>query len=280
MRYFLLSFLVLAAIAICIWQQSGGVAGASLVTHTAAEPRKKDTGVKWHDSLWKHLPNMDTSLIVEDLHGTKLSFAQYIKPVFNHEAIIYQDRGTWKLHRLTESSQDSFKKDDYAVASHERWDAYRNPDTIVDWKIKFDAIAHTLAMADDVLVLKAKRKMIVSRKGKKLFAFPINLGFAPVGNKVSEGDGKTPEGKYYLDMRYVRDDKFYKSYKISYPNFEDRAIAQRRGVKAGYGVLIHGTSPQKTNAKDWTAGCIALANKDIDTLFKYVGDGTLIEIRK
>lgn len=276
MKYLWLLFLAFAIVGICVWQQQ------SLPTISEVnEAKSKDIGIKWHDSLWKHLPKtIDTTVIVEDALGFPLKFAQYIKPVFNHEAIIYQDRGTWKLHRLTETAFDSLKKDDFAVASNDRRAAYKQADTITSYHIKLVNIALMLSMADHVRVFKQKRRMEITRKGKLLFSFPINLGFSPMGNKVKEGDGKTPEGNYYLDMRYERNDKFYKSYKISYPNFEDRAIAQRRGVKPGYGVLIHGTSPLKRNAKDWTAGCIALANKDIDTLFKYVGDGTLIEIRK
>ncbi|TCC94333.1 hypothetical protein EZ428_06060 [Pedobacter frigiditerrae] len=246
-----------------------------------AEKELENTGVKWNDSLMNHLPKgIDTSIVIKDLNGTSIKFNQYVKIVFNHDAIIYQDKGTWKLHRLTQSSQDSLKKDDYAVAARQRWEAYRNPDTIQIWKEKLNNIKNTLAQADYVLVLKSKRKMIVTRKGIEVLTFPINLGFSPTGNKVFDGDGKTPEGIYHLDNKYVRNDNFHKSYWISYPNANDKLIAKQRGVKPGNGISIHGTTPKRKNAKDWTAGCIALQNKDIDTLFKYVGDGTIIEIKK
>ncbi|KQB99996.1 murein L,D-transpeptidase family protein [Pedobacter sp. Hv1] len=279
MRYYSLLLLIGVVVAFCIWQQTKDPEVSPAVM--ALKKKKENTGIKWNDSLMKQLPKgMDTSIIVKDLNGTPLKFAQYIKPVFNHKAIIYQDRGEWRLHRLTETSQDSLKKDDYAVASSERWDAYRNPDTITDWRVKLNAIAHTLAQADYVLVLKGQRKMLIKRKGRLIKTFNINMGWAPVGHKEREGDGKTPEGLYHLDSKYDRSDKFYKSYSISYPSIKERAAAKRKGINPGFGVSIHGTKPGKTKAKDWTAGCIALQNKDMDTLFAYIADGTLIEIRK
>lgn len=282
MRYFSLFLLLGLVVFFCVWQQIKDPEFRTTSSKSAAtKERRKNTGVKWHDSLMNHLPNgIDTSIIVKDINGTPLKFAQYVKPVFNHDAIVYQDRGEWRLHRLTERSQDSLKKDDYAVASSERWEAYRNPDTIMDWRVKLDNLSHILAQADYVLVLKAQRKMLIKRKGKTVKTFNINMGWAPVGHKEREGDGKTPEGLYHLDRKYDRSDKFYKSYWISYPSIKERQAAKRKGIDPGFGVSIHGTSPGKTNAKDWTAGCIALQNKDIDTLFNYIADGTLIEIRK
>lgn len=276
MKIFVILFLFISVIAFCIWFQLKR--DEPMHSNKIA---KVNTGIKWDDSLMRHLPKgIDTDIIVKDLNNTPLRFHQYIKIVFNHDAIIYQDRGTWKLHRLTESSQDSLKKDDDAVASWERWSAYRNADTIQSWKEKLNNIKSTLAQADYVLVLKKKRKMIVTRKGIEVLNFSINLGFSPVGNKGFDGDGKTPEGTYHLDRKFEREDNFHKSYWISYPNANDKLIAKQKGLKPGFGVSIHGTTPKKTNAIDWTAGCIALQNKDIDTLFKYVGNGTIIEIRK
>lgn len=242
---------------------------------------QKLQAVQWNDSLLKYLPKgMDTNIIVKDIYGAPLKFSQYIRPVFNHEAIIYQDRGTWRLHRTTKSAYDSMSRDDFAVARPQRALAYRQTDTIKSWKKKLDQIAHTLALGDYVLVLKSQRKMFIQRKGKNIKTFTIDLGFKPIGNKVYEGDGKTPEGIYHLDNKYERDDKFYKSFWISYPNHKDKAIAKSKGLKTGVGIMIHGTNKANITAKDWTAGCIALQNKDIDVLFDRVGSGTIIEIRK
>lgn len=243
--------------------------------------QQQDLAIKWDDSLFKHLPKgMDTNIIVEDSKRTPLRFFQYIKPVFNHQAIIYQDKGTWRLHSTAKSAYDSLGKDDFAVARIERAAAYRTTDKVKSWSIKLNAIAHTLAQADYVLVLKTKRKMFIQRKGKNILTFDINLGNKPVGNKEFDGDGKTPEGIYYLDLKHFRKDNLYKSFWISYPNENDRQIAKSKGLKTGVGIMIHGTTKANINAKDWTAGCIALKNKDIDLLFDRVASGTPIEIRK
>ena len=279
MKYISLLPLLVIAIALCIWISLNHSQKESSLD--ARQKVLRNTGVKWNDTLMKHLPlNMDTTILVADLHGNKLKFHQYIRLIFNHEAIVFQDKGTWRLHRLTKSAQDSLHKQDIAIARSERFQAYRTADTITNATEKLIAIAKILNQADYILVLKGKRKMLVSKKGKLLFTLPIDLGFAPVGNKIKDGDGRTPEGIYYLDLKYSRSDKYYKSYWISYPNDKDKLTAQKNGVKAGEGVMIHGTTPSKTNAKDWTAGCIALQNNDIDTLFNYVSDGTVIEIRK
>lgn len=239
------------------------------------------TETLWSDSLLQYLPkSIDSSILVEDNQGNQLKFKQYIAPLFNQEAMIYQDNGQWKLQRFNESAMDSLRKDDYAVARSARWEAYRNRNTSKAWSDKLKDIANMLALGDHVLVLKSQRKLLVSRNGIKLLELPINLGWSPVGNKVSDGDGKTPEGIYHLDLKTERNDNFYKSIWISYPNAEDKLMAQKRGVKPGVGIMIHGTTPAKKNAKDWTAGCIALSNKDIDSLFTHIGPGASIEIRK
>jgi len=239
------------------------------------------SAAQWHDSLFQHLPKgIDTSIMVEDMHGVSLRFSQYVKPIFNNEAIVYHDKGKWKLQRTTKSAYDSLANEDFGISRVPRAMAYRMSDTITSWQKKLNNIAHTLSQADYVLVLKNQRKLFIKRKGQILATFTIDLGFKPVGDKVSDGDGKTPEGIYHLDNEYNRDDKLYRSFWISYPNDEDKAIAKSRGVKPGVGILIHGTTAGKINATDWTAGCIALQNKDMDILFDLVEPGTIIEIRK
>ena len=155
MKYVSLFLLLLLVIGYCIWQQLYNV------PETKNErKRRENTGIKWNDSLLKHLPkHLDTSIIVLDLNRTPLKFSQYVVPVFNHEAIIYQDRGEWRLHRLTEESQDSLFNDDFAVASKERRAAYIEKDTLKNWKVKLNKIAEVLARADYVVVMKKSRKL-------------------------------------------------------------------------------------------------------------------------
>ena len=256
----------------CIWYHS--THGAGII------PDETNPGIKWNDSLYKHLPaGLDTNIIVIDAKGVPLKFHQYIKPVFNHEAIIFQDNGVWRLQRNTESGIDSLKKENPTLSRHERWEVIQR-DTLKSWQKKLNNIAQTLAQADYVLVLKSQRQLLIIRKRIILKSLPISMGSVPVGKKQYENDGKTPEGIYNLNSKWVRNDKYYKSFVISYPNDKDKAFAKSKGLNPGKGVMIHGTKPGKLSGKDWTAGCIALANKDMDTLFKYVASGTVIEIRK
>ncbi|QKJ31430.1 L,D-transpeptidase family protein [Mucilaginibacter mali] len=272
MKVFILFFMLAATIGLCAWykMQPRVIPGVTDL----------DTGIKWNDSLWHHLPaNLDTTIIVHDANGTPLKFNQYIKPVFNKEACIYQDKGVWRLQQKTEGARDTLKKDVLAVDRAGRWSIFL-PDTVKSWQVKLDQIAHTLNQADRILVLKSERKMILLRKGVSMLTLPINLGFQPVGKKQFDKDGKTPEGIYDVDLKYTRDDAYYKSMLISYPNPDEKQYAKQKGLSAGNGIMVHGTKPDKVNAKDWTAGCIALQNKDMDTLFDRVAQGTVIEIRK
>ncbi|WP_157263750.1 murein L,D-transpeptidase family protein [Pedobacter sp. Leaf176] len=237
--------------------------------------------ILWDDSMIKLLPSdLDTTIIVFDANNKPLKFREYIKPVFDNVAVIYTEDGKWRLQRFTKTGLDSLNKDDLAPGRSNRFIAFKHPDTSNNVKDKLRKIANTLSMADYILVVKSTRKMYVKRKGVDVLKFNINLGGRPLGNKEFEGDRKTPEGIYHLDMKFERVDKFYKSFFISYPNASDKQRAMKKGLKPGSNVLIHGTSPERLYSKDWTNGCIALKNDEMDSLFNYVMDGTLIEIRK
>jgi L,D-peptidoglycan transpeptidase YkuD (ErfK/YbiS/YcfS/YnhG family) len=244
-------------------------------------PGLKETEKLDANAIMKIMPaGMDTTKIVLDSAGDALSFRQYIPIIFNGDGIIYRDRESFKLQRYTKSALHSLERADYAIARGYRWEAIRARDAQKTNEEKFSDIAATFSMADRILVFKSRRLMFLQRKGKDLFQFKIDLGRNPIGDKQSEGDWRTPEGIYYVDHKYERNDKYYKSYWISYPDSADRAAALKRNVKPGVGVMIHGTRPDRVDAKDWTNGCIALSNKDMDKLFKYVIPGTVIDIRK
>ncbi|MDN3588383.1 L,D-transpeptidase family protein [Pedobacter aquatilis] len=278
MRYLSLIVPLFIVIFIVLWRYNKT---ESKVNRVDEEGNFKNFGIQWADSLMQRLPaNLDTSIIVSDANEKPLQFYQYIKPVFNGEATIYLENGRWRLQRFTKIALDSLERDDFAIARADRYSAYRNPDSSTTYQQKFINIANRLNMADYILVIKHQRKMYVKRKGINILEFDINLGGKPVGNKQYEGDRKTPEGIYHLDVKFNRTDKFYKSFMISYPNSVDKERAARKGVKPGSGILIHGTSLNRRNAKDWTNGCIALKNKEMDSLFNHVLDGTKIEIRK
>lgn len=140
---------------------------------------------------------------------------------------------------------------------------------------------------DEVRVYKARRQVQVLQHGTTIKTYAMRLGFNPIGHKTTEGDGKTPEGAYVLDWRNPNS-QFYKSLHISYPNQQDTAQAQARGVSAGGDVMLHGSSNTQAQAhqamydylpqNDWTHGCIALSNQDMDELWHNVQNGTKITI--
>jgi murein L,D-transpeptidase YafK len=139
------------------------------------------------------------------------------------------------------------------------------------------------ATADRVLVLKAERKLLLLNSGKVLKTYRVSLGGHPVGRKTMEGDRKTPEGRYVLDWHNAQSD-FYKSIHISYPNEADIARAAKLGVPPGEDLFIHGQpndyhGPRK-QLGDWTDGCIAVSNTEMDEIWRAVPDGTPIEIRR
>ena len=139
------------------------------------------------------------------------------------------------------------------------------------------------AAADKVVVLKAKRKLLLINGDKILKTYRVSLGGNPVGRKIREGDHKTPEGKYVLDWHNTQSD-YYKSIHISYPNPEDLARARKLGVPPGGDLFIHGQpndyQGHGKKAGDWTDGCIAVSNTEMDEIWRAVADGTPIEIKR
>ena len=138
--------------------------------------------------------------------------------------------------------------------------------------------------ADYVLVEKSKNKMYLVKNGKALRSYNISLGGNPRGHKQQEGDMRTPEGLYMLTYKNF-DSKFYKSLMIDYPNEQDIARAQARGVPPGGEIVIHGMPNAKgnylgpLNPVNWTQGCVAVRNHEMDEIFSLLSIPTPIEIR-
>lgn len=137
---------------------------------------------------------------------------------------------------------------------------------------------------DHVVVLKRERTLELLSRGKVVKTYKVALGGDPVGPKTRQGDHKTPEGVYVLDFRNAHS-QFYKSIHISYPSQRDRALARQKDVSTGGDVFLHGL-PNGFGAvgtahrlKDWTDGCIAVTNQEMDEIWQAVPDGTQIEIR-
>ena len=139
-------------------------------------------------------------------------------------------------------------------------------------------------VADMVVVEKEKRMLYLMKDGKPFRSFDIALGMYPVGDKQNEGDQKTPEGMYWLDMRNP-DSNFFLSIHVSYPNASDRSEARNKGLNPGGQIMIHGQPNKPTYSEayyakeDWTNGCIALSNSDMIDIWLMTPDRVQIEIR-
>ena len=138
------------------------------------------------------------------------------------------------------------------------------------------------AVADKVVVLKSYRQLLLMRGGEVLKTYIVSLGGDPVGPKIRRGDNKTPEGTYILD-RHNASSQYHRSIHISYPHADDLARARKLGVSPGGELFIHGL-PNEFHGHsdalgDWTEGCIAVTNAEIDEIWRAVADGTPIEIK-
>lgn len=130
-----------------------------------------------------------------------------------------------------------------------------------------------------VVVMKSERMMYLVHHDRALKAYEVDLGFAPDGHKEAEGDGRTPIGNYIIDRRNPNS-TWHLSLGINYPNEEDIARAKALGVDPGGDIFIHGGPRPGIDRDeiDWTAGCIAVTNREMEDIYAMVKDGTPIEI--
>ena len=137
---------------------------------------------------------------------------------------------------------------------------------------------------DKIVVVKHKRRMYLYTDGRVVKEYKVSLGRNPVGHKYEQGDNRTPEGTYYIDWRNA-ESSYHLSLRISYPNDNDIARARDRGVHPGGMIMIHGLPNGKSDMvnthriTDWTNGCIAVTNQEMDELWSVVPTGTPIEIK-
>jgi len=133
-------------------------------------------------------------------------------------------------------------------------------------------------------VLKGPRRLLLLRRAHVLRDYEIALGRNPIGPKHNYGDGRTPEGRYFIESRN-EDSGFHRALRISYPNEQDREFALRAGLAPGEGVMIHGLPNGESwigdshRDLDWTNGCIGVTDDEMNEIWELVDDGTPIEIR-
>jgi murein L,D-transpeptidase YafK len=139
------------------------------------------------------------------------------------------------------------------------------------------------AVADRLLIQKHAHRLTLYRSGVPLRTYPVSLGGHPKGKKEREGDKRTPEGIYRID-RHLSQSSFHRALHVSYPNSEDVAHARALGVRAGGDIMIHGLPNglgwlgRLQRLRDWTAGCIAVTDREIEEIARAVPDGTVVEI--
>ena len=129
-----------------------------------------------------------------------------------------------------------------------------------------------------VVIQKGQRRLFLLNGTTVLRSYAIDLGFAPRGAKQIEGDGKTPEGAYFIDRKNPRS-SFHLSLGISYPNPQDVADALAMGLAPGGDIFIHGASGRLgRRGSDWTVGCIAVTNREIEEIYSMVNTGTQVDL--
>jgi len=138
--------------------------------------------------------------------------------------------------------------------------------------------------ADRIRIFKKRRKLLLLRDGKVIKSYPVALGSHPIGPKLRQGDGRTPEGVYTIDWR-KEDTPYHRALHISYPEPVDWARAAEARADPGGAIFIHGLpkpfawmDPIRF-VKDWTNGCVSVSNRAIDEIWDAVDDGTIVEIR-
>jgi len=149
--------------------------------------------------------------------------------------------------------------------------------------LNFNPVPHD-AVADRILVEKSARRLTLFQNGRALKSYCVALGRAPIGAKEYEGDQRTPEGIYSIDF-HKPDSDYHLALHISYPGQRDINRAAVSDLSAGSDIMIHGLPNGRGwlgrfhRRNDWTAGCIAVADFEIEEIYRAVPDGTPVELR-
>lgn len=190
--------------------------------------------------------------------------------------------------------QNVIIKDNLIAEQQTQIDAYRQrikarENEIIDLQKKIGTLKQKVfelrkEPVDKVLIEKKKRRLTLISKGETIKAYKIALGGNPVGPKERRGDNKTPEGTYTIESRNRHSD-YHFSLRISYPNEKDKKRAKELGVSPGGDIMIHGIKNGLSwvggfhTKIDWTEGCIAVTNKEMEEIARLVPNGTPVEIR-
>jgi lipoprotein-anchoring transpeptidase ErfK/SrfK len=201
--------------------------------------------------------------------------------IFQINNVINKDRIIATQQTQIETTRQKFRsKEDETIALQETVETLEEQIETLEQRI----LTLRTEPADKVLIEKKERRLTLLSKGEVIKTYKIALGGKPVGPKERQGDNKTPEGTYIIDSRNGNSG-FHLSLHISYPNEKDKMRARELGVSPGGNIMIHGIKNGfswvgSSHAEvDWTEGCIAVTNEEIEEIYNLVPNGTIVEIR-
>jgi murein L,D-transpeptidase YafK len=210
--------------------------------------------------------------------------------IFNIRNVVLKDTTIAAQQVQIETLQHKVQgKENEIVTLQETIEAFEKKIEAFEKKIealekKFFDYAIQKGSVDRILIEKSTRRLMLISQGEVLKSYKIALGGNPIGPKERQGDNKTPEGTYVIDARN-RDSRFHLSLRISYPNERDKKRAKELGVSPGGDIMIHGIKNgfswvgDAHSGVDWTKGCIAVTDQEIEEIDKLAPNGTIVEIR-
>jgi len=215
--------------------------------------------------------------LIKDYPGSEYRQDSEMMIFHINNATIKDKRIITQQKRIDELEQEVKSKGNEIIALQKKIDALEQ-----EVKSKVFVIRH--GPADKILIEKKERRLTLISKDKVLKTYKIALGGNPNGPKERQGDHKTPEGTYVIDSRN-KDSRYHLSLHISYPNEKDKKRAKELGVSPGGDIMIHGIKNGFSwigdfhTERDWTKGCIAVTDEEIEEIDKLVPNGTIVEIR-
>jgi L,D-peptidoglycan transpeptidase YkuD (ErfK/YbiS/YcfS/YnhG family) len=216
-------------------------------------------------------------------HDSEIMISQINNVMIKQERIIAQQKQIQALESEVKSKGGEILAQQKHI--HALQMEVRNKENeILALQKKIEISAIPSGRADRVLIEKKERRLTLFSQGKALKTYKIALGGNPLGPKEKAGDNKTPEGLYKIDSRN-RDSRYHLSLHISYPNEKDRKRARQLGVNPGGDIMIHGIKNgyswvgEQHAQSDWTQGCIAVTDEEIEEIDRLVPNNTIVEIR-
>ena len=201
--------------------------------------------------------------------------------IFQINNVIIKDKIIATQQTQIETSRQEVKDKQYEIVTlQDKSEAFEQKIETLEQKV----FALRTDPADKVLIVKKERRLTLLSKGEVIKTYKIALGGNPVGPKERQGDNKTPEGTYTIDSRNPNSG-YHLSLHISYPNERDERRARELGVSPGGNIMIHGVKNgfswvgASQADVDWTDGCIAVTNQEIEEIYRFVPNGTVVEIR-